>query len=316
MSQLNKGSWRTKIEPFKRRSSVQISDDNIYNFSKFGEINSNKILSPSNENKNEKINDSLNENSPIDYEKKNKAKKCLLYLLNIKSNGKFCPEIVDYFKKLKDSKIKEEYEGIKETHQEILNKFINTQSIKVEEQNNHKKYENDDKSGNQVIEKQEELNLINNNNINNYNNNKMDDEPKQNVIINIIDENGKMDKQNESNIDIKDIKSINIDDKELVKIDNIENTENIENKINYDKDFQLNKIINEEYKNENKHSTLNLNEKKNKKNSKKKLIKKRNKIDTIYNLQRSEFQKYGNYHSSLKSAIQSNLAKNKFHKKK
>ena len=56
--------------------------------------------------------------------------------------------------------------------------------------------------------------------------------------------------------------------------------------------------------------------KKNKKNSKKKLIKKRNKIDTIYNLQRSEFQKYGNYHSSLKSAIQSNLAKNKFHKKK
>ena len=71
----------------------------------------------------------------------------------------------------------------------------------------------------------------------------MDDKSKQNVIINIIDENGKMDKQNESNIDIKDIKSINIDDKELVKIDNIENTENIENKINYDKDFQLNKII-------------------------------------------------------------------------
>ena len=56
--------------------------------------------------------------------------------------------------------------------------------------------------------------------------------------------------------------------------------------------------------------------KKNKKNSKKKLIKKRNKIDTIYNLQISEFQKYVNYHSRLKSAIQSNLAKNKFHKKK
>ena len=55
---------------------------------------------------------------------------------------------------------------------------------------------------------------------------------------------------------------------------------------------------------------------KNKKNPKKKSLKKRNKIDVIYNLQRSELQKYGNYHSSLKSAIQSNLAKNKGHKKK
>ena len=32
--------------------------------------------------------------------KKNKAKRCLLYLLNIKSKGTFCPQIVEYFKNI------------------------------------------------------------------------------------------------------------------------------------------------------------------------------------------------------------------------
>ncbi len=305
---MNKGSWRTKKEPFKKRSSIQIKQNMIYNFTKYGEKNSNKMLSTTNENKNENINNSLYENCTIDYEKKNKAKKCLLYLLNIKSNGRFCPEIVDYFKKMKDTKIKEEEddeEELKQIHEENLDKSIKNQSNIIDNKNNPINHKRNTKLENQVIEKQQELNLINNN--------KIDYKQKENVTINIKEENNLInliDKQNESNFDNKDINMIKIDNENLAK------DEIIENHINYDNEFQQKKIINEEHKNENKNSTLYFNEIKNKKNPKKKSLKKRNKIDVIYNLQRSELQKYGNYHSSLKSAIQSNLAKNKGHKKK
>lgn len=41
------------------------------------------------------------------------------------------------------------------------------------------------------------------------------------------------------------------------------------------------------------------------------------KINVIYNKQKNELQKFGNYHSSLRTSIQSTLGKKKlFHKKK
>ena len=49
----------------------------------------------------------LKEDIPYDKEKKIAAKKGLLLLLNIMSHGTFCPDIEDYFSKMKDAKIEE-----------------------------------------------------------------------------------------------------------------------------------------------------------------------------------------------------------------
>ena len=51
-----------------------------------------------------------------------KAKRALLYLINIKSNGTFCPKIVDYFKDeaTKNSKKKNEINQIQEINQLVL----------------------------------------------------------------------------------------------------------------------------------------------------------------------------------------------------
>ena len=46
----------------------------------------------------------LNENIHFDTDKKNKARRSLLYLLNNISGGTFCPEIISYFNELKESK--------------------------------------------------------------------------------------------------------------------------------------------------------------------------------------------------------------------
>ena len=43
---------------------------------------------------------------------------------------------------------------------------------------------------------------------------------------------------------------------------------------------------------------------------------KKDRIDTIYNEQRNELQKFGNYHQSLRTAIQSSLAKKNLVRKK
>ena len=67
-------------------------------------------------------------------------------------------------------------------------------------------------------------------------------------------------------------------------------------------------------------NNIKINSNKNKNKSRKKSFKKhikRNKIDMIFNEQRNELQKSGNYHLSLRTAIQSSLGKKKFkHKKK
>lgn len=295
MSFLNKGSWRIKPGPNKRKSSIQINQNMFNFFNKGNEGSKTKTSSVLNDKKIEKINNSLYENCKADFEKKNKAKRCLLYLLNIKSKGTFCPQIVEYFKNIEKTKIKEEDLG------EIIEKDLeNQEKIKpnIEEKKPH---EFTSKFKTQIMEKQTGINFINLKN----------DENKEKEE-NINQENNIINENNELNFDFKDSENFIIENTESEK------KEDTQNKIDLNQESQEHKNVNEEIQIENKNENEPgyLNEKKIKKNSKKKNTKRENKIDTIYNLQRSELQKYGNYHSSLRNAIQSNLGKKKLRKKK
>jgi len=295
MSFFNKGSWRIKPGPNKRKSSIQINQNTFNFFNKGNEGSKTKTSSVLNDKKIEKINNSLYENCKADFEKKNKAKRCLLYLLNIKSKGTFCPQIVEYFKNIEKTKIKEEDLG------EIIEKDLeNQEKIKpnIEEKKPH---EFTSKFKTQIMEKQTGINFINLKN----------DENKEKEE-NINQENNIINENNELNFDFKDSENFIIENTESEK------KEDTQNKIDLNQESQENKNVNEEIQIENKieNEPGYLNEKKIKKNSKKKNTKRESKIDTIYNLQRSELQKYGNYHSSLRNAIQSNLGKKKLRKKK
>ena len=295
MSFFNKGSWRIKPGPNKRKSSIQINQNTFNFFNKGNEGSKTKTSSVLNYKKIEKINNSLYENCKADFEKKNKAKRCLLYLLNIKSKGTFCPQIVEYFKNIEKTKIKEEDLG------EIIEKDLeNQEKIKpnIEEKKPH---EFTSKFKTQIMEKQTGINFINLKN----------DENKEKEE-NINQENNIINENNELNFDFKDSENFIIENTESEK------KEDTQNKIDLNQESQENKNVNEEIQIENKNENEPgyLNEKKIKKNSKKKNTKRESKIDTIYNLQRSELQKYGNYHSSLRNAIQSNLGKKKLRKKK
>lgn len=295
MSFFNKGSWRIKPGPNKRKSSIQINQNMFNFFNKGNEGSKTKTSSVLSDKKTEKINNSLYENCKADFEKKNKAKRCLLYLLNIKSKGTFCPQIVEYFKNIEKTKIKEEDLG------EIIEKDLeNQEKIKpnIEEKKPH---EFTSKFKTQIMEKQTGINFINLKN----------DENKEKEE-NINQENNIINENNELNFDFKDSENFIIENTESEK------KEDTQNKIDLNQESQENKNVNEEIQIENKieNEPGYLNEKKIKKNSKKKNTKRESKIDTIYNLQRSELQKYGNYHSSLRNAIQSNLGKKKLRKKK
>lgn len=295
MSFFNKGSWRIKPGPNKRKSSIQINQNMFNFFNKGNEGSKTETSSVLIDKKTEKINNSLYENCKADFEKKNKAKRCLLYLLNIKSKGTFCPQIVEYFKNIKKTKIKEEDLG------EIIEKDLeNQEKIKpnIEEKKPH---EFTSKFKTQIMEKQTGINFINLKN----------DENKEKEE-NINQENNIINENNELNFDFKDSENFIIENTESEK------KEDTQNKIDLNQESQENKNVNEEIQIENKNENEPgyLNEKKIKKNSKKKNTKRESKIDTIYNLQRSELQKYGNYHSSLRNAIQSNLGKKKLRKKK
>ena len=57
----------------------------------------------------------MNDNIHIDFERKNKARRSLLYLLNKMSGGTFCPQIIDYFKEIRElEKQKEKLKEVKE----------------------------------------------------------------------------------------------------------------------------------------------------------------------------------------------------------
>ena len=301
---INKKSWRLQQVQNKRKSSIQINQ-NMLNYFRRDSTNTKKLLTL-NDKKNEKMNNSLYEDCKIEYEKKNKAKRCLLFLLNKKSNGTFCPQIIDYFKKVKESKSKNKDKNKKSKEANELNQlneikeednYIITKNLNINNEEDDL-YINLPKMKNSKIERQVEMNYIKQ--IKNLENNKRENINEENDIIN---------QNNQLNHDSKDAKVI--ENNEMPSLNSIENkNNNLNTTVSQEKNID---IINQEKISVNKIEALgvSLNGKKAKKNSKKKAIKKGNKIDIIYNLQRSELQKYGNYHSSLRSAIQNNIWKKK-----
>ena len=76
----------------------------------------------------------LNEDMTYDKDKRFTAKKGLLYLLNNLSNGTFCPDIEEYFAKMKEAKIEE----LKHKKNALENnKIVNDDDL---ENNSNKKY--------------------------------------------------------------------------------------------------------------------------------------------------------------------------------
>ena len=300
MSFYNRTSLRTDKEETKKRSSIQMKQNILNYFTTINTRSKIKKIASLNDKRTEIIKDNKREEFLIDFEKKSKAKRSLLYLLNIKSKGTFCPKIIDYFKKNKSSKKKEE--PMKERKENKENNINENNDLLI---NN----DNDNNSKIPKIRSKFYTYKTAKNNISHEKN-------QINEIKENFNENNDLNNENnELNFDIKSIDNI-IENKELTEINN----ENAEFE-NHDmiKIIPENKIIFKEMgtdNNDNKNIKKSIIKNKSRKKSDKKNVKK-DKIDTIYNEQRNELQKFGNYHLSLRTAIQSSLAKKKLiHKKK
>ena len=74
------------------------------------------------DNKDININNGLNDNIHVDTDKKSKARRSLLYLLNVMSGGTFCPEINSYFNELREMRNKENQENKENKEESKLEK--------------------------------------------------------------------------------------------------------------------------------------------------------------------------------------------------
>ena len=293
MSHYNGHSFRTSYGNMKKHSSIQMKENILNYLTKT--INRNKIkkIASLNDKKTEIIKDRKNEDFYIELEKKTKAKRTLLYLLNIRSRGTFCPEIIDYFRKIKKTKKREEL-------------------LKKEKENN----------------KNDQNDFPNNNNIDNDNRNKSPKirskfYPYKTVINNLSSEKNEINEIKENfNENSKELyfekKSIDniIENKEikLISSEDIDLDNNLHiNELHISKNFVEEISSNNKYNDSPKKSIIKNNKRKKSHNKNVKM----DKINVIYNKQKNELQKFGNYHSSLRTAIQSTLGKKKlFHKKK
>lgn len=110
------------------KKSSKYIDQNIINYlSQVNEKGKLKKISTLNEAKIEKVlqnnnnYNGLNENVHIDFDRKNKARRSLLYLLNKMSGGTFCPQIINYFNEIRElNKQEEQLKEVKE--EEIIEK--------------------------------------------------------------------------------------------------------------------------------------------------------------------------------------------------
>ena len=299
MSIFSNRTIRNYKEENKRKSSIQINQNILNYFNKVNDRSIIKKIASLNDKKTEIIKDSISENFQIDYETKNKAKRSLLYLLNIKSKGIFCPQIIDYFKKIRESK-------------KIENNLLEIKEDSLEHQIKINLNDNDNKIYNKSPKlKSKFFQNTNKEETGNINQTKIEKHTKKRHSF-ISEENNIINNNNEINNEIKKLEILK-ENKNLNVVNNTDNDficDNKEPKIN--NDFIEELCI--EYI-ENKDVGPVLKEKNNKKKSPKKR-QKTNKIDMIYNLQRSELQKFGNYHSSLRTAIQSNIGKKKIINKK
>ena len=125
------------------------------------------------DNKESNINNGLNDNIHVDTDKKSKARRSLLYLLNVMSGGTFCPEINSYFNELREMKIKENQEN-KENKEEpklekegtntsgkefsIKNPIKRIQTLRDQLLNNNKQSQNNTERFNYHFKKREKEN--------------------------------------------------------------------------------------------------------------------------------------------------------------
>ena len=126
------------------------------------------------DNKESNINNGLNDNIHVDTDKKSKARRSLLYLLNIMSGGTFCPEINSYFNELREMKIKENQENkenkdlpklekeeinnSKNKEFSIKNPIKRIQSLREQLLNNNKQSQNNTERFNYHFKKREKEN--------------------------------------------------------------------------------------------------------------------------------------------------------------
>ena len=236
-------------EQDKRNSTIKI-DQNIINFLKqINETNNLKGLPTLNEKRKDKSHiskdNSLNENIHNDFDRKNKARRSLLYLLNIKSKGTFCPQIIDYFEEIKTLKKKEEQ--LKEIKEENIGNSIRNQSKNYTDNINN----NISKMKNQLLDNQTKINF------NNYKFIKRNDKN-----INISEENNLLTKHYTQDYDLHEMDLYyNEDSRKDLNIKG--------NKFNYNKEAQAKKKFLEEYNIDNKDSGKSPHKKKKKKSWKK-----------------------------------------------
>ena len=260
-------------------------------------VNRNKIkkIALLHDKKTEIIKDKKNENYYKELEKKTKAKRALLYLLNIKSKKTFCPEIIDLFKKIKKEKKKEKLLK-KQKEENTKNNYLsnnNNNNNKIKSPKIRSKFYPHKTAVNNLSSEKNAINEIKEN-LNDNNN--------------TIKSKNELDFGKNSTDNILDNKNI-----KLINNEDIESDNNL--KIKY---LHISKNFVEELSSINKNNcetkkSLIKNKKRKKSNNKSVKI---DKIDVIYNKQKNELQKFGNYHSSLRTAIQSTLSKTKLILKK
>ena len=123
--------------------------------------------------KDSNINNGLNDNIHVDTDKKSKARRSLLYLLNVMSGGTFCPEINNYFNELREMRNKENQEN-KENKEEpklekegtntsgkefsIKNPIKRIQTLRDQLLNNNKQSQNNTERFNYHFKKREKEN--------------------------------------------------------------------------------------------------------------------------------------------------------------
>lgn len=214
----------------ERRNSKLKVDQNIINYltqvngrrnlKKISSLNEakDKIILSYNNNYN-----GLNENIHIDFERKNKARRSLLYLLNKMSGGTFCPQIVNYFKEIRELKKQEEqFKEVKEEDNTDEQSFINKNKAYIPK--NNKKVLSHLKT---PIVGQSKNNYLN------YKFNK-----RSGKDINIHEEKNAISKQYANDLELKELEHF-IDSEEIEKVNG--------NKFTFNKEAQAKKKFLEEY---------------------------------------------------------------------
>ena len=266
MSIYQRDSYRTNKEENKKRSSIQMKQNILNYFTKANTRNKIKKIASLNDKKTEIIKENKKEDFFKDFEKKAKARRSLLYLLNIKSGGTYYPQIIEYFKQIKKSKMKEDF-------------FKEIKENNIQESNNYLIIKNNDSSQNTKIRSKFYPYKTAINNLSHGKN-------EINKLKENFNENKNITKGN-NELNFNNKRTDNIIDNIEIKNTSQENNEINNNKI---KKFPIDKMIMEKIMTYN-NNNIKINSNKNKNKSRKKSFKKhikRNKIDMIFNEQRNQ----------------------------